>query len=142
MLQDWLNIGLNGGSLQIKTSSSALAKTTSAINYLINGYLYSKAAWDLAALTGYNVTSAYTAVLSVFLDSAWTFSYEKSAEVANTATFRLGDVASLKSTASKALVGYIVIKNATASVFTGGTTALDAANITATYIDVFAPIAR
>jgi hypothetical protein len=38
---------------------------------------------------------------------------------------------------AKALVGFIIVKNASGAVFVPGTTALDASNVTVTYLDAF-----
>ena len=134
------NMPLNAAGLAIKTSSSAIVKTTNTINYVIDGKLYSKAAADLTALTGYNVSDTYTAVLAVMLDSAGTASYVKSPELANASTFTTDMFITPNN--GKSLIGWIIIKNASGAAFTGGTTALDASNVTVTYFDVYDILSR
>lgn len=140
LTQREVNRAFNAAGLAIKAWSSALAKTVNTLNYQIDSVLYSKAASDLAALTGYDVADGYTKVLSVFLDTSGTFTYLSSAAIANTATINVrNDIVVEPDQKTKALIGFIKIKNASGSTFTGGTTALDASNVTVTYIDIYYP---
>lgn len=132
------NVALASAGMAIKTSSSALAKTVNAFNYTIDGNIIgAKGAGDLPALTGINVADGYTTCITVSINSSGTFSLTES--IADQLTSGLTGIFPISALgvvpAGNALVGYIVIKNATGSVFTGGTTALDVSNLTVTYLN-------
>lgn len=133
------NIATNSAGLAIKTSSSALAKTANAILCKIDGNLVASiAAGDLPALTGINIATAYTNAITVSVNASGTFALtagtaQLTSGLTSGTIFPMSALAQVP--AGQALVGYIVIKNATGSTFTGGTTALDASNLTVTYIN-------
>ncbi len=147
--QNITNIARNAWGLVIKAASNAAAKTVNTVNLFINGVFAQKTAWDVA-LTNYTyvnsvwtVTTAaftladwYTAPLTVYATWSafavwlWTVS-------ANTGSVYATDFDRSLVSKGYAIIGYIIVKNATGSTFTWGTTALDTANLTVTYIDSF-----
>lgn len=150
------NIARNAGWLVIKAASNAAAKTVNAVKVTLNGSFVDVAAWDVVltnytyltpnptatraySTAAYTIADWYTSIATVYATSAGAFVIWKWAEVANTAAYT---TKSIDRSLNKdyAIVGYIVIKNATGSVFTGWTTALDAANLTVTYLDAFTPV--
>lgn len=125
-------------TLVIKTGGSAVA-SFSTFKYMIEGKLYSKTGTDFAALTGFNVADGYTGILTLSINAAGTiaFGYDaNSVAILNTSYSSV--TPSLNSAVGtpqeSSLIGYIVVKNASGATFTGGTTALDASNITVTYV--------
>ena len=150
MFFDYINnAARNAGWLAIKAGSSAIAKTVNTVIVFINWVLKTKAAWDVA-VTNYTyinsngaVTTAaftladgYTAPLTVYTDGT-NFAVGKWNVVANTANLLNTDFDRALTAKWYAIIGHIVLKNASWATFTGWTTALDASNITATYLDVF-----
>lgn len=127
---------MKSAGMAIKTGGSAVAKTTVAVLYKISDVIYTAlSAGDLPALTGISVADGYTKCVLVQVSAGGTVTYKVSDAFANVSgeVFVLANAPSLDK--DKAFVGFIVIKNASGSVFTGGTTALDASNVTVSYID-------
>lgn len=124
--------------LAVDASAKADAETLANFAYAINGLTYNKTSGDGdVQLDGHTVTAGYTALFLIVINAAGTITAVKSTEVAN------ADIASGKSvlhwpepTANTCPIGAIKIKNATASVFTGGTTLLGASDITTTYYNL------
>jgi len=121
---------LNSAGLAIKTSSSAVAKSANAITAIIDGVLVSKAAADMAALVGTIPASKF---------GLFVFSINASGTLVTTpGTLNgaaIGDLVFPTIPSGNVVIGFIVVQNGSASAFTGGTTALDAANITTTYVN-------
>lgn len=138
---DNLNHGPRGGTcclgnagVIIDASAKADAETLADIPYCINGLMYTLTSGDGdIQLDGNTVTSLYTALFLVCVDAAGTVTVVKSDEVLND-DLANGD-AVLKwpnPTKDTCPIAGLKIKNASASVFTGGTTLLDATDITFT----------
>lgn len=133
------NVLLANPTLAIKTSSSALVKY-SAFSYLANGVFKTVAAADAPALSGSVLATAYTRVAILYITAWGTLAWDYSDDVANTADLNIVKLAAQKRALRGTewlLVGYVVIKNATGSNFTPGTTALDTASLTVTYINAY-----
>ena len=129
------NVAVQAAGLAIKAGSSAVLKATNTFLYVIDGNVYSKTGADLAALTGYTVEAGSTAVLSVYLNASGTASYVKSVEILNAAQVTTALFSTEQN--AKALIGRLIIRNATASTqFVGGSTVLDLSNLVVTYLDV------
>lgn len=132
------NACMTSTGLAISAALSALAKTVTSAVYRINGAMYpSFTPANITLTTAQNVPAASTVVVTVGITATGTYSLTQGASVLNTAFS--GTQIALSSqfvdpTAGTALVGYLVIK-ATTTAFTGGTTALDAATYTVTYIN-------
>lgn len=140
MIDDYvINSVTKSAGLAIEEAASPTARTTVAAPYKIDGVVYNAlAAANIPALTGITVAAGFTKAILVQVSIAGVVSYKASDAVANvtgqiwpsTATFPALDK-------NNAFVGLIIIRNGSASTFTGGTTDLDAASITTTYIDAF-----
>lgn len=133
------NVLLANPTLAIKTGSSALAKY-SAFSYLANGVFKTVAAADAPALSGAVLATAYTRVAILYITAWGTLAWDYSDDVANTADLDLNKIVTQKRSlrgTEGVLVGYVIIKNATGSNFTPGTTALDTASLTVTYINAY-----
>lgn len=125
-----------GAAIKAGTSPTA---SHSAFEYAVNGVFKTKAAADFPALTG-TIADDYSAVYSFLIDSAGTVTVVKSDDVAladdiDVLKLVTASINSGVTGTGKVLVSSIVVTNETGSTFTAGTTALDAANTTVTYID-------
>lgn len=118
----------NTGGLAIKAGSSALAKTVNTVLASHAGVYSTKAAADMAALSGAVVPTGSTNIYAFVLDSAGTLT-----TVAGTAATTLAGVVAPVISDDKAIIGFITVANATGSDFTPGTTALDVGSLTVTY---------
>lgn len=122
---------LTSPGLVIKAGSSALVKAGAAFVAVIAGVLVRKAAnTDMSALAG-TLPTAKSALWAFYINAAGTIS--TSTKTADVATH---DAALLLLPAvpdGLAMIGFIVIDNATGSNFVGGTTPLDTASLTVTY---------
>jgi hypothetical protein len=124
---------LNSGALAIKAGSSALAKSVNVITAIINGVLVQKAAGDMPALTGLNIANGSFGAVVFALDVAGNLT----AYFSNTGA--LANLVMPPIPTNVAVIGQLVIQNGTGSAFTGGTTALDTASLTVTYINQVGP---
>lgn len=126
---------LNTGGLAIKTGGSALAKTVNTIYYVIDGVLYSKAAADMAALSG-TVTNAKFNVFVFMVNSAGTLTTSMGTEATTLAGVAWPTIDDLK-----AVIGFVIINPTGTGNFVGGTTALDDATVApnAVYVNTVAP---
>lgn len=124
---------LTKAGLVIKQASSPLVRAASAFAAVADGVVVRKAAsTDMAALAG-TLATANSALWAFYIDSAGTLT--TSTKTASVATHALA-VADLPAVpAGLAMIGFIVIDNATGSNFVGGTTALDTGSLTVTYYD-------
>jgi hypothetical protein len=84
------------------------------------------------------VTAGYTALFLVCVSAAGAITVVKGTEVSNAAiTAGTAVLHWPEPTADTCPIGALKIKNASESVFTGGTTLLDASDITTTYYNLF-----
>ena len=136
--------GIVGGvtpGLKKHGASSPVVATTNAFNYKIDTVIYTAlAAADLAALPAtITVPLVSTTSVAVYVNAAGTASYVQGTTYLNTAiTAGIYPTAGLPiEVPGKALIGYLIISCASTATFTGGTTNLDASNVTVTYLDKF-----
>ena len=123
------NVLLNKPVIAIKAGSSALAKLTNAALVKVAGTLIRIAAADLPAITtAASLASGEKNVVLEVTDSAGTVS-----NLYGTKSTTYAGIVFPKVSAGSVLLGGFVIT--AAATFTGGTTALDAANITTEYFD-------
>ena len=143
--------GTFGGVLPVLAQNASTLtnfKTTNAISYKVDGNVFALAATA-------NITPAMPATITVplvsttsvgiYVSPAGTFSYTQGQTYLNTAlasTFAGTQSTAVYLTAGlpeevpgKALLGYAIIQTTSTGTFTGGTTNLNAANITTTYVD-------
>lgn len=124
---------LTKAGLVIKAGSSPIVKAGVAFAAVANGVPVRKAAnTDMAALVG-TLATAKSALWAFYIDSAGTLT--TSAKTADADTHAAAMALLPVTPAGKAMIGFIVVDNATGSNFVGGTTALDAASLTVTYYD-------
>ena len=125
---------LSSGGLAIKAGGSAVVKTVNTIKYMIAGNMYSKAAGDMAALSG-TVTNAKFNIFYFFVNSSGTVT-----TVMGTQGDTLADVVPPLTSfdGTKTLIGMLIINPTGTGNFVGGTTPLDDATVVpnAVYIDV------
>lgn len=120
-------------ALAIKTGGSALVKSGAASYAMVGGVLVNTAtATDMAALSG-TVTNAKFNVFCFYVDAAGTLTTVMGAEAATLAGVKLPP-----QSATKALIGFVVINPTGTGNFVGGTTALDDATVVpnAAYVNV------
>ncbi|WP_299313719.1 hypothetical protein [uncultured Halomonas sp.] len=126
------NAVLTAGGLVIKQAEAVVAKTVNTIQAVIGGVAVTKTAGDMPALVGTIAAGKYN-VFCFLLDGAG---------VVTTAIGTAGDSASQvvfpTVPANKVMIGYVLITST--AEFTGGTTKLDAAGVTATYVDLNTPM--
>jgi hypothetical protein len=120
-------------------SNDLTAQNSATFLYKIDGEIYGpKSVANFAALTGITIETGYKAVISFYVDAAGATRAEKGEEVptAGTLSFKNEEIP-LYYDGDEALMGFIIVANATGSQFVGGTTQLDAVGVTTTYINNF-----
>ena len=128
--------GLAGNSTT-KTHIDIAAPNGAGVDYCIGGALYHVADTSSASIDlGDQPTQAAdtTCLYLVCLDAAGTVSVVKGKDVANGS----GVIHYPAVPAGNCAIGSIKVKTAASATFTGGTTALDATGVTATFTDLFA----
>ena len=137
------NLCLGKAGLTIASTASKI-KTANAIDYAINGYLYSKAATDNIAMTAADEQTAGTSCLYlVCIDSSGTVSTVKGDEVSATDLAAGKPLTWPQPTSNDVVaIGAVRVDTSASATFTAGTTDLSAAGITDTYYDLFAIPAR
>ena len=123
-------------------SASPVVATTNAFNVKIDGTISASiAAADLAALTSaISCPLVSTISVGVYVTAAGTASYVQGTTYLNTAIASntiYPTVGLPQEVPGKALIGWLIISCASTATFTGGTTNLDASNVTVTYLDKF-----
>ena len=123
---------LTPATLVIKAAEGVVPKSTSAFSVLVAGVVQSKSAnTDMAALSG-TLATAKACLFVFYIDSAGTLTTVKTSDEAAA----IAAIAALPALpANKVRIGYLVVANATGSNFVGGTTALDVADLTVTYVN-------
>lgn len=132
------NTLLSNPTFVIKAGSSALAKH-SAFQALINGKLVVKGAADLPAITS-TIADDFKKVYFFYMNAAGTVTIDASDAVALAADIEINTLRNNELAlrdAGGVLLGWVVVINESGSTFTGGTTALDAANVTTYYHNAF-----
>jgi hypothetical protein len=114
-------------------------ETTADFAYAINGLVYTCTSDDGDVKFDNNtVTAGYTALFLACINAAGTITVVKGTEVANADITAGTKVLHWPvPTANTCPIGAVKIKNASSSVFTGGTTHLDATDITSTCYNFF-----
>jgi len=119
-------------------SSTLTAKITDTAYGKIDGKYVTIAGQDMPALTDIDIAVGYSRIIAFYTDGT-SESLEYSDEIANTADIKFEDFPAEKK--GYLLLGWIYIKNASASVlFEGGTTALTASDVTTLYFDNFGQV--
>jgi hypothetical protein len=118
-----VNSLLNTGALAIKAGGSALAKTVNTVYLLIDGFVFSKAASDMAALAG-TVTNAKFNVFVFSVNAAGTLATQMGTEAAT-----LGAVVFPTVADGSVVLGFVIVNPTGTGNFVGGTTALDDATV-------------
>lgn len=128
------NMVFNSAGLAIKTGGSALAKSVNTIFAIVDGVLVKKAAADMAALSGSNVPdgSKNVYVFTVQVDGTLK-------TYPGTAATTVGGITWPTILDGEAVIGFAVVENGTGSNFVPGTTALDAASLTVSYVNTTHP---
>ncbi|HXI99063.1 MAG TPA: hypothetical protein VNG73_08970 [Gemmatimonadaceae bacterium] len=127
------NVLLNSGGLAIKTGGSALVKTANVIHALVDGAQITKAASDMAALSG-TVTNAKFNVFVFTINAAGTLKSYMGTEGATYAAVTFPTIAD-----GEVVIGYVSINPTGTGNFVGGTTALDDATVVPTAVYVNTP---
>jgi hypothetical protein len=114
---------LVSGALAIKAGASTLAKTAATIYFQVDGQVFTKAASDMAALSG-TVANATFNVFVFGVNSAGTLS-----TTMGTAAATLGAVTFPALADGVIPIGFVIINPTGTGSFVGGTTALDDATV-------------
>lgn len=128
------NIVFNTGGLAIKTGGSALAKTVNTLKYVIDGVYCSKAAADMAALSG-TVTNAKFNVFVFTIQADGTLKTYMGTEGSTRAAVLWPTIAD-----GEAVIGFVEINPTGTGNFVGGTTALDDATVVPNAVYVNTPL--
>lgn len=124
------NMVFNSAGLAIKAGTSALAKSVNTITVIIDDVIVQKAAADMAALGGSVVADGSKNVYVFCVDAAGTLTTLNGTPAATLAAITWPTVPD-----GVAVVGFLIVANGTGSNFTPGTTALDTASLTTTYVN-------
>lgn len=141
-MNDFIGNGpIKSPGLAIETGKK-LVEAVAALVYKIDGKVFPavSAGQNLAALTDITIEAGYSCFIGLYVDNASTPAYTavKGTEFKNpTATSGYDLKYMLEEVRGKCLIGNILIRNGSAAKFVGGTTDLDAANITTLCIDNF-----
>lgn len=123
----------NTAGLAIKTGGSALAKSVNVIKYVVDGVYCSKAASDMAALSG-TVTNAKFNVFVFTVNASGTLKSYMGTEGTTRAGVVWPTVAD-----GEAVIGFVEINPTGTGDFVGGTTALDDATVVPNVVYVNTP---
>lgn len=144
MDKNYITNGVGGSVapvLAISAGSATTIKTTNAFVVKIDGTLSKISAATLAAIPAtITVPLVSTSSIGIYLTAAGVASYVQGATVLNStlAANTIYATSNLpQEVPGKALIGFAIISCASAATFLGGTTALDATNVTVTYLDKF-----
>ena len=127
------NMVFNSAGLAIKTGGSALAKSVNTIKAIIDGVLVSKAAADMAALSG-TVTNAKFNVFVFTVDASGTLKSYMGTEGSTRAGVTWPTVLD-----GEAIIGFIEVNPTGTGNFVGGTTALDDGTVVPNVVYVNTP---
>ena len=139
--------------LAINAAAAATVKTTNAIDYMVNGVIFQKAALAAQSIavthdargntsTGYVQPVSTTVYYTIGLNSAGTVCVVQSdflgrnLALVAAGTSAVGNGLPVDAPDGFTTVGVVKITTNASTTFTAGTTALDAAGITAVYFDV------
>lgn len=126
---------MSSAGLAIKAGASAIVKQGSAYAVVVNGVLVAVAAnTDTSALTGVNVATATSNLYLLAIDATGTTTWYPGVAGAT-----VGAIALPMIPFNVAVVGGILVQNATGSNFVPGTTALDTGSLTVTYLNNVGP---
>lgn len=121
------------GAIAIKAGASALAKTVNVIQYMVGGQLATKAAGDLAALSGTVTADAFN-VYVFSVTAGGTFVTRMGLEATTLAGVKFPPVPD-----TEAVVGFVIINPTGTGNFVGGTTPLDDATVVPNAVYVNTP---
>ena len=128
-----VDFALNSAGLAIKTTGSALAKSVNTVYAMLDGVLFSKAAADMAALSG-TVTNAKFNVFAFTLKADGTLATTMGTEGATLAAVVFPTIP-----ASSVVLGFLIVNPTGTGNFVGGTTALDDATVVPNAVYVNTP---
>jgi hypothetical protein len=121
------------------TGVAIVAPNGAGVDYCIDGVLYHKADAATVAITAATAQAvSTTCIYLVCLDASGNLTTVKGTDVTTTDISGGDEVITFpEPTASSCPIGYIRVATNASTTFTAGTTALDAAGITDTYVDLF-----
>lgn len=118
-------------------SNDLTATNSSTFFYKIDGELYGpKAILNFAALTGITIADGFKAAIAFYVDATGATRAEKGDEIpeSEVLSFKNAEIP-VAYDGDEAFMWFIVIHNATGSLFVWGTTQLNAMGVTVDYID-------
>lgn len=124
---------LNSGGLAIKGAGEGVAKTVNTIYAMINGVLVTKAAADMAALSG-TVTADKFNVFVFTMNASGTLKTTMGTE-----GDAIGDIVFPDVPAGEVVIGFVIINPTGTGNFVGGTTDLDDATVVPNAVYVNTP---
>lgn len=144
------NMPMSAPGLAIVTAGSPQALIGTDFKYKIDGEVYFSStpgnAGLLPSFAGLTVADGFTVVATLLLSKSNVYSWIYSTAVANSTlvdangnavVIPTGSLPDQQAVGGFCVVGFAIINNASGSTFTGGTTALDATDITSVFIDNF-----
>lgn len=118
--------------LAIHGSASPVVKSVGAVVATVGGVAVGLAAGDLSALVG-TLPTTKSALWAFYVNAAGVVSTSPMSAVQTSHALAIGQLPAVP--VGQAMIGFIIVDNATGSNFVGGTTALDAASLTVTYFN-------
>lgn len=132
------NSPITSPGLAITAGGAAATYLLTAFKYKINGKLYAKAAVAAGVVPAtFVVETGFIQGLTVYVNAAGVVSYEEGVTVDRTdfPEYNMSNFA--RNDKNLAIIGYIVVDNHSGAQFVGGTTNLDATNVTTNFISAF-----
>lgn len=139
-----LNMATTTAGLAIKEAKSAAAKVANTTHFHIDGELFYVTTKDIDLTTdadgnAITIEDDMQCMLTVMVDISAAIHVVKGIEYTKAEHYHT-DFISKKYNDIYAILGYIYVKNETGDQRVGGTTALDVANTTVTYLNAFSQL--
>ena len=129
------------GTATLARGSANTGFKVTSFAYCVDAVICAKGNTDDIALPAFTLATGGTQYVGVYIDAAGAFSFTSSQTSTDIASLPVTYNSTTKQRTCPAFLGYIKIVNATGSDFVSGTTALNASNVTTTFVNcVFPPL--
>ena len=135
------NVPMGATALGIKSGGSTPSFKYGAFLYKVDGKVYTLPLdADVLPPATFVVDPGYQAALTIYADALGALTFDVSEAQVSTEAFDF--TKTITNDKNKAVIGFIIVANDSATQWVGGTDDLDATDITATYIDAFGVIGQ